>query len=75
MLLIILAQCHPDGGAALEAGAECQLPYAVAPLHSLEGLHIRPGIPVQCTAAVRLDYISRMPSPSCIAVKGEPRRR
>lgn len=52
MFLIIPLQGHPHGRAALEAGAEGQLPHAVPTLHALEGLHIGPGIPAQGVQSV-----------------------
>ena len=45
VLLVVLLARDPDGGAALEAGPEAQLPHAVALLDALEGLNVGPCIP------------------------------
>lgn len=38
----------PDSTVALEAGAKGQLPQLLALLHTLQRLHVRPGIPAGC---------------------------
>ena len=52
VLLGVAAQGHPHRAAALEPGAERQLPDPVPPLDALERLHVGPGVPAR-----RADYI------------------
>ena len=57
VLLVVLLESDPDGGAALEARAKAKLPHAVALLHALCCLDVCPCVPAGTQSMVSLPYL------------------